>query len=77
MVQMVTQAAQEGYAIIWITGRPASQEAVTLGNLTGVGLTPGGINAGYPGPDDAQHRVRTACSRSPRQPTTTRPIPTT
>ena len=50
MVQMVTQAAQEGYAIIWITGRPASQEAVTLGNLTGVGLTPGGINAGYPAP---------------------------
>jgi hypothetical protein len=50
MVKMVTQAAQEGYAIIWITGRPATQEAVTLANLTGVGLAVGGINAGYPAP---------------------------
>ena len=50
MVQMVTQAAQEGYAIIWITGRPANQEAPTLANLTGVGLVANGINAGYPAP---------------------------
>ncbi|HSP74077.1 MAG TPA: HAD family acid phosphatase, partial [Gaiellaceae bacterium] len=48
MVELVTQAAQQGYAIIWITGRPATQEVVTLGNLTpsdGIGL-----NAGYPSP---------------------------
>jgi hypothetical protein len=51
MVAMVNQAAQEGYAIIWITGRPAAQEAVTLANLTGIGgLAVGGINAGYPAP---------------------------
>lgn len=36
MVDMVTQAASEGYAIIWITGRPAIQEPATLGNLTKV-----------------------------------------
>jgi predicted secreted acid phosphatase len=33
MVDMVDQAAGEGYAIIWLTGRPQSQEAATLGNL--------------------------------------------
>ena len=37
MVDMVNQAAAEGYKIIWLTGRPVSQEAATLGNLTKVG----------------------------------------
>jgi hypothetical protein len=48
MVEMVNKAAQEGYAIIWITGRPASQEAVTLGNLTASDTI--GLDAGYPTP---------------------------
>ncbi len=47
MVDMVTKAAKEGYAIIWITGRPATQEAATLGNLTSDGI---GVDAGYPAP---------------------------
>ncbi len=47
MVDMVKKAAAEGYAIIWITGRPASQEAATLGNLTADGT---GVDAGYPAP---------------------------
>ena len=47
MVDMVKKAAQEGYAIIWITGRPATQEAATLGNLTTDGI---GVDAGYPAP---------------------------
>ena len=47
MVDMVTKAAKEGYAIIWLTGRPASQEAATLGNLTSDGI---GVDAGYPAP---------------------------
>ncbi len=47
MVDMVQQAAQEGYAIIFLTGRPATQEASTLGNLTVDGL---GVDAGYPQP---------------------------
>lgn len=48
MVAMVNQAATEGYAIIWITGRPAAQEAVTLGNLTPSDNI--GLDAGYPMP---------------------------
>ena len=51
MVQMVTQAAKEGYAIFWITGRPPSQAGVTLANLTTADVT-GGISAGYPAPTD-------------------------
>jgi predicted secreted acid phosphatase len=47
MLQMVTEASQEGYAIIWITGRGAAQEAATLGNLTADGF---GVDAGYPAP---------------------------
>jgi len=47
MVDMVNQAAGEGYAIIWITGRPATQEAATLGNLGHDGV---GVDAGYPAP---------------------------
>jgi len=41
MVDMVNQAAAEGYKIIWLTGRPASQEAATLTNL---------LKVGYPSP---------------------------
>jgi predicted secreted acid phosphatase len=51
MVQMVSQAAQDGYAIVCITGRGATQEDATLAKFTGIGgLQPGGINAGYPAP---------------------------
>jgi hypothetical protein len=47
MLDMVTKAASEGYAIIFITGRPAAQEGATLGNLTSDGV---GVDAGYPSP---------------------------
>ena len=47
MVQMVNAAAGEGYAIFFLTGRPASQEPATLGNLTADGT---GVDAGYPAP---------------------------
>ena len=47
MVNMVTKASKEGYAIVFITGRPAAQEAATLGNLTSDGV---GVDAGYPAP---------------------------
>jgi predicted secreted acid phosphatase len=47
MVDMATQAAGEGYAVIFLTGRPATQEAATLGNLTSDGV---GVDAGYPSP---------------------------
>jgi len=47
MVQMATAAEREGYAIFFLTGRGAAQEAATLGNLTADGI---GIDAGYPKP---------------------------
>lgn len=47
MVNMVSKAAKKGYAIIFITGRPFTQEAATLGNLTSDGI---GVDAGYPVP---------------------------
>ena len=47
MVDLVTKAKAEGYAIFFLTGRPASQEAATLGNLTADGT---GVDAGYPQP---------------------------
>jgi len=47
MVAMVDQAAKEGYAIFYITGRPTGQESATLGNLTSDGI---GVDAGYPAP---------------------------
>ncbi|HMM94906.1 HAD family acid phosphatase [Phycicoccus sp.] len=47
MVAMVDRAAKEGYAIFFLTGRPSSQEAATLGNLTSDGV---GVDAGYPAP---------------------------
>ena len=47
MVDLVRAAEREGYAIFYLTGRPASQEAATLGNLTKDGK---GVDANYPSP---------------------------
>jgi hypothetical protein len=47
MVDTVTSAAREGYAIFYLTGRPQSQETDTLGNLTKDGK---GVDANYPSP---------------------------
>jgi predicted secreted acid phosphatase len=47
MVDLVKSAEREGYAVVWLTGRPAVQEADTLGNLTADGV---GVDAGYPKP---------------------------
>ncbi len=48
MVQMVKDAAAEGYAILFLTGRPSGpQEPATLGNL---GADKVGVDAGYPAP---------------------------
>jgi hypothetical protein len=47
MVDMATEAAKNGYAIIFLTGRGAALEAATLGNLTNDGV---GVDAGYPAP---------------------------
>jgi predicted secreted acid phosphatase len=48
MVDMVKAAQKQGYAIFFLTGRPATQEAVTLGNLTDSDTI--GVDAGYPAP---------------------------
>jgi predicted secreted acid phosphatase len=48
MVDMVKSAQKQGYAIFFLTGRPATQEAVTLGNLTDSDTI--GLDAGYPAP---------------------------
>ena len=42
-----TDAQRPGYAVIFVTGRGAAQEAATLGNLTSDGV---GVDAGYPVP---------------------------
>ena len=47
MVQMVSDAAGEGYAVFYLTGRPQTQEGATRGNLTSDGV---GVDAGYPAP---------------------------
>jgi putative acid phosphatase of HAD superfamily subfamily IIIB len=47
MVAMVNEAKAEGYAVFFLTGRGAAQEAATLGNLTSDGI---GVDAGYPVP---------------------------
>jgi predicted secreted acid phosphatase len=47
MVQMVNDAAGEGYAVFYLTGRPQTQEGATRGNLTSDGV---GVDAGYPAP---------------------------
>jgi predicted secreted acid phosphatase len=48
MVDLVNQAAQEGYAIFFLTGRPTTQADATLGNLTDSDTV--GVDAGYPHP---------------------------
>ena len=63
MAQMVNQAAAEGYAVFFLTGRPTAQYGATLFNLTGAPYTPtppptsdvplpwpSSIDAGYPTP---------------------------
>ncbi|MET9021793.1 HAD family acid phosphatase [Actinopolymorpha sp. NPDC004070] len=45
MVDLVRTAEREGYAVFYLTGRPAAQEEATLGNLTADGV---GVDAGYP-----------------------------
>jgi hypothetical protein len=50
MVDMVKAAAAVGYAVFFLTGRPAAQETATLGNLTSDGV---GVDAGYPAPTPA------------------------
>jgi len=47
MVEMANAAADEGYAVFFLTGRPAAQEGATLGNLTADSI---GVDAGYPAP---------------------------
>jgi HAD superfamily, subfamily IIIB (Acid phosphatase) len=47
MVNLVNWAAKHGYAVFYLTGRPAGQEAATLGNLTSDSI---GVDAGYPAP---------------------------
>jgi predicted secreted acid phosphatase len=49
MVDMVNQAAAEQYAVFLLTGRPTSQAAATLGNLTSDNV---GVDAGYPAPTE-------------------------
>ena len=51
MVKMATGANQLGYAIIFLTGRPTSQAAATLGNLTTDNMaSPPAIHNHYPTP---------------------------
>jgi predicted secreted acid phosphatase len=47
MVDMVNAAAEKGYAVFFLTGRPLAQEPATLGNLTDDNI---GVDAGYPTP---------------------------
>jgi putative acid phosphatase of HAD superfamily subfamily IIIB len=47
MVDLALTAEREGYAVFFLTGRGAAQEAATLGNLTADGI---GVDAGYPKP---------------------------
>jgi predicted secreted acid phosphatase len=47
MVRMVNWAAKHHIAVFYLTGRPDTQEAATLGNLTHDGI---GVDAGYPAP---------------------------
>jgi predicted secreted acid phosphatase len=49
MPRLVKAAKAAGYSVFFLTGRPATQEAATLGNLTDDGV---GVDAGYPAPTD-------------------------
>jgi hypothetical protein len=58
MDDMVNALMNDGYAIFFLTGRPQSQEAATLANLTsgdwdGVVTDPPSVDAGYPSPTAA------------------------
>jgi hypothetical protein len=50
MVDMAYRAKSLGYAIIFLTGRPTSQAAPTLGNLTTDSMPPPAIHNHYPTP---------------------------
>jgi predicted secreted acid phosphatase len=51
MVQMTTDAVNEGYKLIFLTGRPTSQADATIGNLTTDDLpSPPAIHNHYPTP---------------------------
>lgn len=50
MVQMAQAAAARGYAIVFLTGRPTSQAAATIGNLVTNATPPPAIRNGYPTP---------------------------
>jgi predicted secreted acid phosphatase len=47
MVDLVERAEDEGYAVFYLTGRPAAQEPATLGNVATDGV---GVDAGFPAP---------------------------
>jgi HAD superfamily, subfamily IIIB (Acid phosphatase) len=47
MVDLAKHAVARGYALFFLTGRGATQETATLGNLTSDGV---GVDAGYPMP---------------------------
>jgi predicted secreted acid phosphatase len=84
MVALANQARREGYAVIFLTGRPAIQEDATLGNLTADGI---GEDAHYPDPatlkngedglftkpvpDDYPHYLVVACAGDPNGTCTT------
>ena len=84
MVDLVQSAEREGYAIFFLTGRGAAQEAATLGNLTEDGI---GVDAGYPKPTTLRNGedglftkpavanypdyLRTACAADPNGACTT------
>jgi hypothetical protein len=77
MVDMVRTAEREGYAIFFLTGRPATQAQATLGNLTADGV---GVDAGYPKPTalftkpavaDYPDYLKAACAGDPNGSCTT------
>jgi hypothetical protein len=49
MPELTQQAAAEGYAVFYLTGRGEAQEAATLGNLTDDGV---GVDADFVAPTD-------------------------
>jgi hypothetical protein len=65
MVDMVTKAEGEGYAIIVITGRPAGQLAVTVDNLTKVGYPEPDLTFTKPAVTEYPLYLQTACFGDP------------
>ena len=76
MVEMVNNAAAAGYAIFYLTGRPQTQEAATLGNLTSDGV---GVDAafGLRTGKQRRHRMRHARVCPARDHTKTHGLPLT